>query len=153
MLCLGVPPHVCGVYGFCVWEFHTAASMVCADVPYVIFTSSTSKYDFYGFCVAYIVAYEWCLRMLCLGVPHGGFNGVCGCMGVPRRGGVPLSSHTFSCMHLQLSSIQHLLTFSPQTPSRSSGINTIVKANYASSSADLRPAWELLWRARQVIRL
>lgn len=84
---------------------------------------------------------------------RGGFNGVCGCMGVPRRGGVPLSSHTFSCMHLQLSSIQHLLTFSPQTPSRSSGINTIVKANYASSSADLRPAWELLWRARQVIRL
>lgn len=55
MLCLGVPPHVCGVYGFYVWEFNTAASMVRANVPYVIYTSSTSKYDFYGCCVAYIV--------------------------------------------------------------------------------------------------
>lgn len=123
------------------------------NVPYVIYTSSTSKYDFYGCCVAYIVQVVFTDVMFGSSTRRGGFNGVCGCMGVPRRGGVPLSSHTFSCMHLQLSSIQHLLTFSPQTPSRSSGINTIVKANYASSSADLRPAWELLWRGRQVIRL
>lgn len=114
----------------------------------------------YGCCVCstgVLPTYKCCVRMSCVGVPHRGFNGVCGCsvcsMGVPRRGGVPLSSHTFSCMHLQLSSIQHLLTFSPQPPSRSSGINTIVKANYASSSADLRPSWELLWPACQVVRL
>lgn len=62
ILCMGVPHR-----GF----------MVCADVPYVIYTSSTSKYDFYGCRVAYTVQLvftdvmfgsstrrlQWCVRM------------------------------------------------------------------------------------------
>lgn len=77
-------PRISGVFGSstsCMWFVRILYTGVphrsFNGVPYVIYTSSTSKYDFYGCCVAYIVQVvftdvmfgsstrrlQWCVRM------------------------------------------------------------------------------------------